>query len=480
MAYIICNMKEALLAKERTPPIEQPDENLAIVNPGQRISVMDRSVRRLSDNLAMFKLAGRFTWTSDALPFADSSILYFNPNKFHISDAAWELQSTETTVVLPRTPPVVGTDVSSAGQKFPGSIRKIKNEDIVVIARRFGLKPEAVQAVLDVESNGSGFLDSGRPKILFEAAWFGKLTNDIYNSTHPDISCFTWAEARKYYKGGEAEWQRLEKSKELNNDAALKSASWGLGQIMGFNYEACGYSDVSAFVKDMEVSEAKQLEIMFKFIQSKQLIDELRREDWEGFASLYNGEGYKVNQYDSKLNEKYQYHRQIGTFANLKSATNDRNPPKESVRQPYNPNSPINWNDPKCRISKYFTVGEVTQNDPRRKPLPGSDIERNCLELARELDHVRETWGSPIGVTSWYRPPDVNAEVGGVFDSQHLSGRAADIYTIDSDGFGQRDRNFEHWLDTVAWKGRALGYGISSRRGFTHVDLRIGEERWNY
>jgi putative chitinase len=158
-----------------------------------------------------------------------------------------------------------------------------------------------------------------------------------------------------------------------------------------------------------------------------------------------------------------------------------RTPASESVRSNYDPNSPVDWENPRCKVSRYFTVAEVTQNDPRRIPPKGSEIEENILSLAKELDRVREEWGSPIGVTSWYRPPAINAEVRGATNSQHIYGKAADIYTMDApDQWHPRNQEFEKWLDEVAWHNRYLGKGCASNKGFTHLDLRPGHERWNY
>lgn len=132
----------------------------------------------------------------------------------------------------------------------------------------------------------------------------------------------------------------------------------------------------------------------------------------------------------------------------------------------------INWNDMNDKVSKYFTVREVTNNDKRR--IPQSDrIKRNIVELAEELDIVREKWGSGIVVTSWYRPPDVNREIGGAKYSQHIEGLAADIKPAKGNIYV-----FQTWLDKGLWKNRALGYG--AKRGFVHVDLRQGRIRWDY
>lgn len=65
---------------------------------------------------------------------------------------------------------------------------------------------------------------------------------------------------------------------------------------------------------------------------------------------------------------------------------------------------------------------------------------RNIAVLVdRVLDPLREAWGKPIYVTSGYRCPRLNAAVGGVANSNHMKGLAADIratgkYQIDREG----------------------------------------------
>ncbi len=147
----------------------------------------------------------------------------------------------------------------------------------------------------------------------------------------------------------------------------------------------------------------------------------------------------------------------------------------------------IDWSNGNLHISKYFKVAEVTLNDSRRKPKPNSAEEKNILALAQELDKIREDWGSSIIVTSWFRPStrlgyphDVNTQVGGAWNSQHIYGRAADIKPAQGSIF-----NFQSWLD-AHWYG-ALGYG--AQKGFVHLDTRNGlgwktggtkSVRWNY
>jgi putative chitinase len=157
----------------------------------------------------------------------------------------------------------------------------------------------------------------------------------------------------------------------------------------------------------------------------------------------------------------------------------------ESIRKTYT--EQIDWNDNNSMVSRYFTVGEVTNHDSRRIPTPRSDEETNIRKLAQELDKLREAWGHPIGVTSWYRPYNINLAVGGVPNSTHISGGAADIYDMSGN-----DSAFESYLDQH-WGG-GVGFGVASGRGFTHVDLFGGGNhggpggfdsgafsvRWNY
>lgn len=181
--------------------------------------------------------------------------------------------------------------------------KRLTADDWVEAAAALKCEVAAIRAVADVESAGDSFLLSGRPKILFEAHIFGRLTNHAHTATHPAISSRTWN--RALYKGGEGEYPRLLQAMALSPIAALESASWGKFQIMGMNWKACGFNSVLEFVFAQYASEAEQLGAFVDFLKSRRLDRHLVTKNWAAFANGYNGPGYKANRYDTKMQEAY-------------------------------------------------------------------------------------------------------------------------------------------------------------------------------
>ena len=211
----------------------------------------------------------------------------------------------DATVVSPRAAKLlIEPEIPGIAVPVPAP-KKLDQADYERVAKSIGCDVAAVRAVVSVEAAGSGFYSDGRPKILFEAHWFSDFTDGRHDDTFPSISSRVWN--RSLYIGGVGEWDRIYRAANIDRSSALKSASWGLGQIMGDNFGACGYRDVETFVKDMHESEGKQLQAMFGFIKSNGLATALIRQDWATFARGYNGESYRANAYDEKLADSYDY-----------------------------------------------------------------------------------------------------------------------------------------------------------------------------
>lgn len=188
----------------------------------------------------------------------------------------------------------------------PAPIAKIglSPQDFAAAASRLGCTVAQIRAVDEVESNGSGFLPDGRPRILFEAHKFDEFTGGRFRAIHPNLSSKTWNQ--KLYVGGAGEWDRLNRAITLDAVAALKSASAGRYQIMGFNFELADFESVEAFWAAMKRSERDHLDAFVAFIQSKRLQDELRQISnvhaaCIPFAQGYNGLGYAKNGYHIKI-----------------------------------------------------------------------------------------------------------------------------------------------------------------------------------
>lgn len=185
-------------------------------------------------------------------------------------------------------------------QGFPLNIKGMDT-----ICATLGIAEAEVWAVLTVETRGFGFLKDRRPQILFERHIFHKLTKGNHDSGNADISNVKPGG----YVGGSGEYPRLQKAMTLDQDAALQSASWGIGQVMGFNFKTVGFSNVNGMVTNMVNDENEQLLAMANFIRANNLTSALHRQDWVTFARRYNGPEFEKNKYPQRLaaaHAKYQ------------------------------------------------------------------------------------------------------------------------------------------------------------------------------
>ena len=120
--------------------------------------------------------------------------------------------------------------------------------------------------------------------------------------------------------------------------------------------------------------------------------------------------------------------------------------------------------------SAHFTWGEATK-DGLRIPV-NSLIVENIIELAGYLELVKSIFDSrPVIVTSWYRPPQVNQQQGGVKNSRHLIGDAVDFIVT-----GIPPAEVYRRLNN--WHGARGGLGNSN--AFTHLDRRGYYARFSY
>lgn len=123
---------------------------------------------------------------------------------------------------------------------------------------------------------------------------------------------------------------------------------------------------------------------------------------------------------------------------------------------------------------KYFTFDELTYSRTAVENgllnRPGATERDNLAQLVeRLLDPLRERLGEPIAILSGYRSPEVNTLVGGVPDSQHTLGEAADCYCLAGP---------ERLLAVLRASGLPFDQAIVyRRRNFLHLSYRAGRCR---
>lgn len=107
------------------------------------------------------------------------------------------------------------------------------------------------------------------------------------------------------------------------------------------------------------------------------------------------------------------------------------------------------------KVSEHFTLREFEDSTTHQVMLDP--------RLVEKLEALRALVGVPIKVTSGYRTPEHNREVGGAHDSQHELGKAADIT----------------WTGIEMTRASALasqvgftGIGTYPKDGHIHVDVR--------
>lgn len=122
------------------------------------------------------------------------------------------------------------------------------------------------------------------------------------------------------------------------------------------------------------------------------------------------------------------------------------------------------------RLTKNFNLSEFDCKDGTEMP---SELLTNVLELAENLQVLRDFVGVPIEINSSYRSLSHNANVGGSKNSQHLFAKAADI-VIES----KSPEQVANIIKALISDGKMKQGGISAYNTFTHYDIRGHKSRW--
>ena len=90
---------------------------------------------------------------------------------------------------------------------------------------------------------------------------------------------------------------------------------------------------------------------------------------------------------------------------------------------------PIVQLNSQAKLSEHFKLGEMTKSSshPEVYNIPTHEAIANLKRVCGWLEVLRKRNGKPIIINSGYRSPQLNKKIGGVPNSNHLTGCAADI-----------------------------------------------------
>lgn len=158
--------------------------------------------------------------------------------------------------------------------------------------------------------------------------------------------------------------------------------------------------------------------------------------------------------------------RQLEDFAELYRA----DPPNK--QSPFSPSSPFSY-----QVTPHVTYGEIAMQSEARRFKYQYQCDTAVL-LCQFIEKARMHFGNrPVIITSGYRPPNINLQVGGASDSEHLYNSkdkgAIDWYIDGLDVYALQDWCKAKWPYST---------GLGASKGFVHTGIRPGRPKvvWDY
>ena len=122
------------------------------------------------------------------------------------------------------------------------------------------------------------------------------------------------------------------------------------------------------------------------------------------------------------------------------------------------------------KLTKNFSLSEFQSKCGREMP---DDVKQNIQKLANSLQVLRDKLGKSITINSGYRSPKHNAKIGGAKNSQHLTGKAADIAVQ-----GFTPKQVAETIENLISQGKMTQGGLGVYSTWIHYDIRGTKARW--
>ena len=198
-------------------------------------------------------------------------------------------------------------------QREMARIYNLRGQFILERANDLGISTHAAAGIMKAESGGATFSETTDKTIIrfenhvFWDRWGHTNTaqfRDHFRFAQPpdkrwhghefrDATTDPW---RTFHGNQEAEWEAITLAARLAGEAtAFDCASWGAGQIMGFNAGRVGFASSVELARSYNASERSQISGIFEFIRANHLETAIRTDDYLTLATRYNGSGQAAN-----------------------------------------------------------------------------------------------------------------------------------------------------------------------------------------
>ncbi|MCB1712378.1 MAG: DUF3380 domain-containing protein, partial [Candidatus Riesia sp.] len=145
----------------------------------------------------------------------------------------------------------------------------LESNAITQYAQKNNIDPYLLQALVNIESGGSGFIN-GRLLIRTEAhlliKWEPKL-NQFFTVDPNEPYVKHYFNSKLYHGNQNKEWEAFDFARSRNKDVAYRATSYGKYQILGDNYNKLGFNTPEQLFLYLSESEENQDKVFFKYLE---------------------------------------------------------------------------------------------------------------------------------------------------------------------------------------------------------------------
>ena len=122
------------------------------------------------------------------------------------------------------------------------------------------------------------------------------------------------------------------------------------------------------------------------------------------------------------------------------------------------------------KITENFSLREFDSKDGAGMP---DAVRKNVIELAKNLQVIRDECECPLHINSAYRSPRHNKRIGGVSNSKHIFGLASDLVSRNHTPF-----ELYNIIESLIERNKISEGALGLYPSFVHYDIRGIKARW--